>query len=293
MNTEQEKNIKVYLQLIENSHDFISIAVSILKENNNQGFLPRFFSDFDSYKLKTALISSATAIELLLKSLIAYQDWKKIFKTHEEANYSKIQTGEFISIESSQCVKILKNDFEFKLSSRITKRIKKIGRLRNKLIHFNLPDSEIDYIQTISLGIDTYQEVYKALIEKIDTKNRIEDIGISLIEIKKYVELRKETLKLYLDDKKRPATNFYKTCHTCNLDTLFFTNDGFVKCAYCNEKSDITEHCSLLSSEVIDCPSCNNASMIYTQDEIPPHVEIHYCILCDKKIRHTTMHHKT
>lgn len=287
MNSEQEKNIKVYQQLIENSHDFISIAISILKDNNNLGFLPRFFSDFESSKLKTALISSSTAIELLLKSLIAYKDWKKIFKTHEDANYSKIQSGEFISIEYSQCVRILKNDFEIKLSSRITKRIKKIGRLRNRLIHFDLPDSEIDYIQTISLGVDTYQEIYIALIQKIDIKNRIEDIGISLIEIKKYVELRKETLKPNLVDKKRPATNFYKTCRTCNLDTLFFTDDEFVQCAYCNEKSDITEHCSLLSSEVIDCPSCNKTSMIYTQDEIPPHVKIYYCILCNNKIRHT------
>jgi len=274
-------NIEVSQQLIENSSDFLMNSVEILRENNNRGFDSRIFSSWDGYKLKAAFLSISTAIELLLKSIIAQKDWTLIFADQAKAKFENIKTGDFNSIGFDKCVSVIKNKCNCKIEERNAIQVELIRTTRNKLMHYQYPEIEKCCIELISKGIDVYLNLYAELVESFDIMNRFVDVDFTLVKIEKYVQIRKESLKYRLEKATRPESIHFSSCANCGLDTIIFKDNENIQCLFCNKVEHIEDAARLMDQDGLACPICNKKTMIYMQNIENKKMIILNCINCN------------
>lgn len=280
-------NIKVFQQLIENSSDFLMNSVEILRENGNRGFDYRIFSDWDGYKFKAAFLSISTAIELLLKSIIAKKDWTFIFEKPAKAKSEDLMSGVFYSVGFDKCVSVLSNKCNYMIEKRYEDRIEFIRTNRNKLVHYNNSEIERNYIELVSKGIDVYLDLYKDFLESFDIRNRFADVDFTLIKIEKYVQIRNESIKFRLNKARRPESNHFSSCSNCGLDTIIFKDDENIQCLFCNRVEHIEDAAKFMDQDGLECPICNKKTMINMWNIENEKKSILNCINCNYIDRNT------
>jgi hypothetical protein len=279
-------NNQVFLNLIENSNDFLLNAVDILKTNKNQGYGFPIFNCWDGFYMKIAFLSISTAIELLLKSIIAHNNWRVIFKDESNASMNSIKTGNFESIDFANCASKLKSEFGIKICSREKRIIDKLRKERNKLMHYCNDEINQNYIMLISLGINVYQNIYFKFVASFDVKNRIDAIDYSLIEIPEYVKIRKESL-LLINNLCKPQSSFFNICKQCNLEnTIVFMDDkNYTQCLYCKYVEHIEESATFLGKRGDLCPICNRNTVLLINEQDGTVVRsLFNCINCNHKV---------
>lgn len=260
-----EENIiktTIFCQLIQNSEDFLNSAATVLKNNADKGFNSRIFSGWDGHNLKSAFLSCATAIELLLKAIIFHHDWRLIFEKPRDANINSINTGEFNSIHLSKCTSLINTTCIFQIEQRYVSQIDFIRKERNKLVHCKNDDFENDAIEFISKGIDVYLEIYNDFITSIGMPNNLAEIDFSLIKIDKYVQIRLISMQYRLKKMRRPESVLLHKCPQCDINSLVFKNEDYVHCLFCNYLMHIEEIFST-GANGLKCPKCGKETMRY------------------------------
>lgn len=105
---------------------------------NGLRHLTRGLEGFESDELDFAVTDSFFGFEIVLKALVFHQDWKQIFTKPEEADSTRLLSGECHTIGRLDAIKRLKQ-----LGLTIPKSVthfKILERHRNKLVHYFHPD---------------------------------------------------------------------------------------------------------------------------------------------------------
>lgn len=105
---------------------------------NGLRHLTRGLLGFESDELDFAVTDSFFGFEIVLKALVFHQDWTQIFTKPEEADSTRLVSGECHTIGRADAIKRLK-----KLGLTIPKSVthfKILERHRNKLVHYYHPD---------------------------------------------------------------------------------------------------------------------------------------------------------
>lgn len=153
-------------------------------------FEQEIYGDF-----RTVIINLAISFELIVKFRLENEHWSLIFADINKAKRSKLENGDFISVDIESGVLRLKNICELNYDF---KNLRKICNFRNCLIHFTLRRVNIiEVINTISNGILELKqffenEIYECLPEEAkkdfksvleSLKNHCEDLNVLSMKI--------------------------------------------------------------------------------------------------------------
>lgn len=82
---------------------------------------------------RNAVVFSAAAVEVLLKTRLALEHWTLLFDDPARAKLQDLKNGDFVSVQASRLVQRLNNVASLGLE---TKRADQIFKLRNRMVHF-------------------------------------------------------------------------------------------------------------------------------------------------------------
>lgn len=285
---EYEKiNWNISANILNNSFDLLFPTIDIVKNFNG-----KMFSSPDDKKLKTALITMATSIELLLKSKIADIAWEQIFQNPGKANKEKLRDGNFYSIKFEDCLHRIENISNIKFNTKTKNDIEKIRQIRNKITHFYWNISKEEFISLISIGFNIFIEFYRNYIfdDFCESQDRTKDIDYELKEIKEYVKTRLLTLKEKYKTFDKPKTYYFAECSNCYQDAFIIKDKETVKCVFCGDENNIQDLARFYSNfddKIKECPECNFFSMIAIHEK-DTEQEAWDCIICGNFINRST-----
>jgi hypothetical protein len=284
-NSNLEINIKLSSNILDNAFDSLHPSIEILKS-----FDGRLFSVSDERKLKLALLSVTTSVELLLKSKIAFIDWREIFQKPVQADLTKILTGDLYSLRFEDCLRRIESISPIYFPGETKAEIDRIRQIRNKIIHFHYSTNREDLISLISIGISIFIEFYRDYIlnDFLENNDRTTGIDEDLKNVKEYVNKRVATLTKKYEDFDRPKTFYFSECNNCIQDSLIIKDKNVVKCIYCEYEEDIkwiAEIHSAFENKTQLCPKCFFHSM--TAIENVDGKDAWDCIICGYFINKT------
>ncbi len=148
-----------FLNNIYDCIETVNVDLEYLIDSYDE-FREKIYSDF-----RTVIINLATAFELLVKFRLEDEHWSLMFSDINKAEKSKLENGNFISVDIETGVLRLKRicglDYNFK-------NLRKICNYRNCLVHYTLKSANIiEIIDTISKGILEIKKFFENDIYKL------------------------------------------------------------------------------------------------------------------------------
>lgn len=133
-------------------------------------------------EFRTVVINLAIAFELIVKFCLENEHWSLIFADINKAEESKLENGDFISVDIENGILRLKNicgrNYNFK-------NLRKICNFRNCLVHYTLKSvNVIEVINTISKGIREFKNFFENEIIEILPKEAKNDFKDALSQLK-------------------------------------------------------------------------------------------------------------
>lgn len=222
-----KKTKKIEFDLLENGLDFIVNSLNPILDSENK------------HELKYSVLHIAAGTELILKEILRTEHWSLIFEKVDEANYSKLRTGDFQSVSLEAILIRLKNVADIEISSSAIKYIRELKKKRNRIEHFafqeidaaiksnvsNVLSHLLDLIKT-NIDLKKYskksQEFYKDILKKSAQFEEFTTLTYSKLE-PKLKELVKDYIKIV-------------DCPECFQKTLPL--DGNFECLFCGYSDD-------------------------------------------------------
>jgi len=224
---------------------------------------------YDDQPLKTSLSLVQNSLECLLKSRLAWYDWKLVVHEPKNLTDTKFKDGDFKTIGFSDACKLLKKPpFEINLSRLKSKQLFELRDSRHKQTHYFLDLSIEKCVELLAYGLDFCLEFYNDHIFKsfFEEKNRFKDIDIKLKKIPVYTNVRINSAKKNFPDLKPPLTAYFDCCTNCEQTAPVINSPYTVMCLYCLQEDDIEYIAGNVGRidkqvEVKDCPECLYHSM--------------------------------
>ncbi len=134
------------------------------------------------YEVKTVIINLANAFELIVKFCLENEHWSLIFADINKAEESKLENGDFISVDIDNGILRLKHicrmNYDFKT-------LRKICNYRNCLVHYTLKSVNIiEVINTINKGIQELKKFFENEIIEILPQEAKEDFKGAFSQLK-------------------------------------------------------------------------------------------------------------
>lgn len=251
---------KIQLSLIENAKDFLADTIE------------RALSDEQS-SWKYAIISLASAIELIVKAILQREHWSLLFEDVDSASQEHLKSGDFKSVDSETGLVRLDRIAKVKLSASDKKCLSSIRNTRNRILH-GKTDLNIEQVKSIvARGIPVFLELYKGPHLREDHDETYEaSVNKSLRSFDKYVRVRMACLRPQIQSASRPE-GFFRYCQTCDQDAVIYNReaDDEAQCLFCGEVARIEELAARHSElPVEECPECGRdalAFVLYNNDE--------------------------
>jgi hypothetical protein len=268
------EDIKIQIQLsynlVENAFEFIKTPIEILSRYDDR-FNEWYLED---YNFKTALVNSAICVELLLKAKIAFNNWKNIFNNPLKASAKDLYSGKFQSIKYSKCLEKIEEIYNIKFPPGIIEQYKKLGEIRNRLVHFKYEYNEVSFISLIVFNIDFFIEFYRKyiFIDFNQEKDRTIEFDLKLKHVKEYTKQRSKSIldEINKENHIRPLTYYYEECNQCLQHFLIILDKSKIKCMYCGDIINIQEDAVFYSIDKklsVKCPTCTFDSLINIKND--------------------------
>lgn len=164
---------------------FLNNIYDCLEEiNTNLDCLIESYDEFEEGiygEFRSVIINLATAFELFVKFRLENEHWSLIFADINKAEESKLENGNFISVDIETGVLRLKKicglNYNFK-------NLRKICNYRNCLVHYTLKLANIiEVINTISKGILELKIFFENEIKECLPKEAKEDFKVVLRQL--------------------------------------------------------------------------------------------------------------
>jgi hypothetical protein len=266
---EEGKAPLIKLNLFENGLDFIQYAIDQIKAESTE------------YSIKYAVLHLASGIELVLKYRLEREHWSLIFKDTGQANRSALETGDFKSVDFSDCVRRLKNICNITLPEKDARNFENLKDRRNKIIHFNINENVVAlrslFVKVLSSVLNFINRHMDAASFTDNEQDQVNSIRRSLSDFDAFISRRMSEIRNDFTDSQRYSAAV--TCPTCFQPTLVLNVDGGgPTCLFCGHGGDPEQ---LADEYVSDVLHISAYEMVTKGGEYP----IYECIECS----HTTM----
>ena len=231
---------------------------------------------------KHALATLADGVELLLKAWLEVYDWSLLFKNVDDAEQSKIATGEFRSVTFDQAVKRLKQICGVEIQKKPLSILNNLRSLRNRIRHFAVQveskTAESLIAKTYSFAVDFTTANLEAHLDA-EATGELKNLRQMLGDFEGFIDARQEEIKETLEAQ---DYSVHTECPRCLQETLY-AQDGESSCAFCGYKADGEEVAAewfdrnyghiwdpkermMLDDEIECCPECSSWASVH--DEI-------------------------
>jgi ribosomal protein S27E len=250
--------MKQQLSLLENACDYLDDTILRVASQ-------------DPAAWKYAILSLASALELIMKSILEREHWSLLFQDVNSASEGALVLGDFKSVDFETAQKRLQSIAGVEISDRDQKYLKSLRNIRNKLSHYTL-HINIEQLQSlVASGILTFLDLYSDPHLEDDHDEDFEaKANQNLREFEKYVHLRMAKLRSELRESERPGRPFQR-CPDCDQDAVIFSETRDAKCLYCGQHIDLralAKHTS--EGPLEECPECGEDSLafiLYSNEE--------------------------
>lgn len=114
----------INLKMVDNGLDFILKSLDTIDK-----------SDED---LKYSLLNLHAGIQLMLKEILYQKDWSLIFQRIEDADFEKLRTGDFSSVNYKTLIKRLKEEYDLDLDKKLSDKLRWLKKKETKQSIINL-----------------------------------------------------------------------------------------------------------------------------------------------------------
>ena len=213
----------------------------------------------DADEWKFALLHTTTALELLAKARIAFEDPHQIVRG--EVDDLRFDRGEFRSINLDEAFLRLKKITGFTLSAKHQASLAKIKAARNRLVHFTDGASGEETRVLVASGLDIFFELHETEFKDEEDPYRarsMTQLAQDLSKIRDFVACRMASLASRLRESERPRTHHFSECCRCLQEADVIFGDSLM-CLFCGYQLTIRDCAELLSDDqsVEDCPVCH------------------------------------
>lgn len=237
---------KMFNRLVENGFDFLSQAISELKN-----------------KPKYSVIHFYAALELFLKARLMHEHWSLVISKGQDADWDRFINGDFQSVTLEEAANKLKRVVRSGLTKEELDIFKKIGNHRNKVVHFfhkvHAEEENKFRHNIVKEQLQAWYFLHQLLTVK--WKNEFLSWGSKIEEINSYLKQYNEFLKVVFDNLNPKIKNMKKqgygffVCSSCGFkakkyiknqdkDTIYES-----KCLVCDFKENYLN---------IECSSCQS-----------------------------------
>jgi len=246
------------LSLLQNACDFLSDTINRATSK-------------DKFTWKYAVLSLASALELIMKSVLYEEHWCLLFDNVDSASEDALKSGRFKSIDFETAQSRLEALAGVVLSERDKGYLRSIRDTRNRITHSQV-DINIEQVKAlVARGILVFLDLYKdPHLEDSYDEGFASNANRSLLQFEKYLQLRMATIKQEIEGASRPASPF-RWCRTCGQDAVVCVGHEEGKCLYCQEEIDIRAVARRGSEMPLEeCPQCGRESLafiLYNNDD--------------------------
>jgi len=200
--------------LLDSAFNILQHPFELLK-NERKGYGRR--QNLEEFELLSSFLSTVTAIELLMKSMIAVKNWKHLFSNQKKVSRDALISGEFRSINFENCVDAIESSHGVSIDDRIKNRVEAIRVIRNKITHYYLDFSEDEILNHIAFGLDIFIEVYRSYLKAqvFDENDRTEGFEEDLSDIHQFVTARIESARIREGNVYQLSKDLNEECQKC------------------------------------------------------------------------------
>lgn len=248
-----------------------------LLRNEQKGYGRR--KEIEEFDLLASFLSTVTAIELIMKSMIAAESWKYIFSNQKKISRDALINGEFRSINFEKCIDAIETHCNKKIDGRVKSRVEEIRVIRNKLTHYYLDFTVDEILNYIAFGLDIYIEFYRTYVKNTvyDECDRTESFEEDLSDIHQFVTTRIESAKIKEGNVYQLEGDLNNECQKCWTANLVITKSNEIKCLYCGNQIEIEEFAEYHAddnTEITTCRNCQKKTVVIMSSNKPK------CIIC-------------
>lgn len=244
------------------SLNFLESSVLYIEKNK---------SDLTGYQFST--IHLAASVELLLKACLIKEHWSLIIKDSNSMNRSKYESGDFKSINIDEAVLRVTNVCGIKIDHENKKRIDRLKKERNKIIHMGI---SVNQYQASSFIVDVYSFLYDFAKEArlfshgSDLETTFGEIKEKINKIEKFVDNRLNDIRSIL----KGHMNVLR-CPDCWQKSVVFSEKSR-DCQFCRKEFEVDDFVELYShfflsydfegDIVSECPECGENSVVFAEE---------------------------
>lgn len=251
----KSKILEMSLNFLESSVDYIKGDQSKLTE------------------LQFSTIHLVAAIELMLKARLVEEHWSLIIKDTNQLNQTKFKSGDFKSLNIDEAISRIVNVCGIKISDKNRKRIDRLKKERNKIIHIG---SSVNQYQASSFIVDAYSFLYDFAIEA-RLFSQGSDLEIIFSEIKTKINNIEDFVTNRLNHIRNILVkhNNVINCPECWQKSVVFSEKSR-DCLFCRKEFEIDDFVGLycdtffsfdfIGDIVSECPECGENSAIFAEE---------------------------
>lgn len=268
--SDDEKMFK--FDLLENALDFIDTAIDYMANGS------------DKKDLKYGILHLSAGVDLVFKYILSQEHWTLLFQNIDEASRIKLESGDLTSVDSSKCIKRLKEICGIELEDKAFRDLNNLRKRRNKLEHFGITESSL---AVKASSVKVLHFIFEFINEHVDLESigkeeleLIASIKDKLIKFEDFIAERWKKIRKEVDEFKKSVA--VAICPKCYQHSLVVDgSDPFCKfCNYTGDSNDVAEEfinnvLGLSRYEEItqggddplcDCPECGESALVVNID---------------------------
>lgn len=275
---EDQLSFAISNNLVDSAFFIIQHPFEILRGRKHAHHYLDKIADYD---LLASFLSTVTATELLLKSILANNNWRLLAGEKSQLTRESLINGDFKSVGLERCVDSIEKSGIARLDQETKNQLEKARTARNKLAHYYYDFDKEHLFELIAFGLDIFIDLYRLYVKEqiLDSFDRTEDFEAELSEIVQFVNIRVESNSRRnspLSEIIGVVTNECQNCYTYNLAIDSTRN---IRCRFCGHQIEMNEYAGGLTDTGTQnsfCSTCNSASIIARKGR-------RYCIVCGKE----------
>lgn len=240
----------------------------------------RIVHGHDEREWKIALLHITTALELLVKARIAFEDPHHI--ACGKVDDLRFDNGDFKSINLDEAFRRLERTTGFALSADQRNALNKLKASRNRSVHFMDSATKEEIRALVGFGMSLFFELHEAEFKDEEDPRQarsMEELAGELYEFRDFVACRMASLAGRLKESERPRSHHFAECPNCLQEADVIVNDSVI-CLFCGYRRTIRDVAELRSDDrsVEDCPVCHRPAVAKSQ--VASEYEATYECLC-------------
>lgn len=237
--------------LLDNARAFLESAVEYARQDRQEQW--RF-----------ALLHLTTALELLLKAVLATENHKYLVAGKAQISHRQFDEGDFRTVGIDDCIERIGRMGRLSLNHPQRMTIKTLQHLRNRVVHYTNPSNSNELKAAVGAGLNLFIEINNAEFRDEDPygAKTMSQLVVELHNYDDFVKDRLASLSEQLRSSTRPRTCHTDECSHCLQDATVIDGDH-VRCLFCGYAMTVQGYAELISDDrsAEKCPGCGRQAV--------------------------------